>query len=170
MSLIDDEVLGHVTNTGEEGEEDQYELNEELLILHDKNKLSESLKYRINNEYLNFLYSRINNNKDFWSNFLIKISSEYNLNVAKLYADGIIDNEDLASEVKKFYKYLKLNLINDVELNKIDKDLNRDQFERYIQDKKAPRILIYSIVYIDRVSYKKFINRLFNEVNLDFLN
>lgn len=168
-NLMDDSYLGNLVDLID-SEEDQSILNIDLLYDHDRVQLINSCKYRINTSYLNFLIESCDlNDIEYWKIVLSEYINEYNLNPAKLYIDNNIDNKNLTSQIIEFIIYLKIRFVSLIEKRKIDKNITRDNLENYLRITEAPDIFIYSIQYIDKDSYKKFIKRIFDEINYSFM-
>ncbi len=174
-TLTDDVNLGEVTDEID-SDYSQTDLNNQLLIFHDRREIFESLEHRISKPYLEFLLQSVNiKDHDYWQALLQEISRIYSLNIGKIYADGILSTQDFDSEIVRLLIYLKIKLINNIELKKdmdgiiIDRNISRDDFEKYVEFDNAPEVMRICIKYIDGDSFKKFISRLFLELTLNFM-
>lgn len=176
FSLFDDMHLGQTVDEVESNYS-QTDLNNMLLIEHDRRAILESLKYKISRPNLEFLLNSIDLNDNlFYKNLLNEIASVYSLHIAKIYADGILSTKSISSETLKFLFYLKIKLINNIDksiqLNDIiiNRDITRDKFEEYLKLDNAPEIMNMCIKYMDKENYKRFINRINLESSMTYMD
>lgn len=176
FSLFDDNYLGSTVDEVDSNYS-QTDLNNMLLIDHDRRAITECLKFRISKPNLEFLLNSVDLNDNlFYKNILNEISSVYSLHLAKIYADGILSTKSIANETIRFLFYLKIKLINNIEktiqLNDIiiNRDISRDKFEEYLKLDNAPEIMNMCIKYMDKENYKKFINRINLEASMVYMD
>lgn len=169
MSLLEQPFLGYITDP-QNSDVDQTEINEELLKEHDSIELIRSMDFRISEPMFSFLISNLNKNDiGYFTVLLSKIIKTYHLNYLKLYKEVILEKDEYVKNILKLIIYIKINLINLIETKQLDKDITREELEKFLIIQNAPKLFIDCIKYIDHISYKKFINQLFIEVTRDFI-
>lgn len=168
MNILNDVNMGRTVDpiTSEVGQD---EVNNVLLVEHDRRELIESIHYRLSQPYLSFLLQSTNKNDiKYWNVILDEIAKVYSLNIVKIYADGILSTNNISIESIKFLAYLKVRLIYHVENKKIEKTISKEDLLIFLENDKAPEIMTTCIKYIDQESYMKFIDRIFLEVKMNF--
>ncbi len=172
MDLSDDINLGRLTDELD-ADEEQSDLNIELIEDHNKLEILNGIENKISRYYLEYLIENIGNmDYDFWTKIIFKkIIKVYSLNTLKLFIDRVLWNDDLLNQSLKLLFFLKVDLVGKIDNHEIgfDKTIDREEFENYLIENKAPKIFIDCIHYIDGESYSKFMNRLFLEKEMEFI-
>lgn len=169
MNLTDSIKLGILTDELD-SDIPQNEVNEELLKNYDRNELYDSIEYRISQPYLTFLLQSTDKfDESYWDIILDRIAQIYSLNIAKIYEDGILSTKNISLESIKFLAYIKVRLIYHIENNKVNKNITTEELLHFLEKDEAPEIMIMCIKYIDEDSYKKFIDRIFAEVKMNYM-
>lgn len=169
MSLLNQPYLGHITDPLD-SEVPQDELNGELLAEFDAIELLRSIHMRISEPMIKYLLDHIDKNDiGFFTQLLNTIAKVYSLNYLKLYKERFIEKNDYVKSIIYITIFIKIKLINLIETKRIEKDISREELEKFLIIEDAPSLLIECIKYIDAESYKKFINRIFIEEKLGFI-
>lgn len=169
MSLLEQPFLGHITDP-EESDVEQTEFNEELLKEHDSIELIRSINLRLSEPMLKFLTLNLDKNDiGYFTILLNSIIKTYHLNYLKLYKEVFLEKDEYSKNIIYIIKFIKIKLINLIEIKQISKDITREELEKFLIIENAPKLLIDCIKYIDLNNYNKFINRIFMESKLDFI-
>lgn len=169
MGITDQRFLGHVVDSLD-GDQEQTDLNETLLFENDQIEFIRSFNSRVSEPLLQYYIDHLDmDNLDYFVLVLNNLSKIYSLNYLKLYKYEIKDKESYIKNIIYTIIFIKIKLIYLIEIQKIEKDITRDEFEKFIMIEHAPDLLLECIKYIDADSYKKFITRLFNEVKMEFM-
>lgn len=169
MSLLEQPFLGHITDP-EDSEIDQTEVNEDLLKEHDGIELIRSINLRLSEPMLKFLTLNLDKNDiGYFTILLNNIIKTYHLNYLKLYKEVFLEKDEYIKSIIYIIKFIKIKLINLIEIKQLSKDISREELEKFLMIENAPKLLIDCIKYIDSDNYKKFINRIFMESKLDFI-
>lgn len=158
----EDSILGRVVDEID-GELDQVDQDRQNLYDYDMMVFLNSLDSKMSEAYVNdYLEQFKEEGEAFWENVLKKIIKIYHLNNLKFYVTEVkIDGfNDYVSEL--VYD-LKVRLPRMIEDCKISRDIIRDDFETYLVSELYSKLLIWSVKFIDRESYKRFTNQIFGE-------
>ncbi len=162
MPLNDDIVLGRMTDPKAYPGDSQEDLNISLLMAHDQNLLLKYVKKRIGRFTLeDLLYDLEECSDEFWEEVLIKIIKYYNLANLEMYLSDV-KMANFSKHVIDLYRDLKITLIDDIVEQKIKRGISRDEFEEKIS-KYTSLLLRWSIKFITKEDYEKFISRVFLE-------
>lgn len=168
MSLLEKPFLGNLVDT-EDSDQDQSDYNAYLLKETDRFDLIYSINKRISESLLKFFIDKLDlNDIEYFNIILNQIAKSYKLNYLKLYKYNLNKKSEFIQNIILLLIYLKITLMNIIELKKINKNITRDEFEDFLNKNNAPILFIESIKFIDKYNYEKFINRIFNEVEYDF--
>lgn len=169
MSLLNQPYLGHITDPLD-SEVPQDELNEELLREFDSLELLRSMNMRISEPMIKYLLDHIDKNDiGFFTQLLNLLAKTYSLNYLKLYKERFLDKNDYVKSIIYITIFIKIKLISLIETKRIEKDISREELEKFLTIEDAPPLFIECIKYIDLESYKKFIAKIFLEEKLSFI-
>lgn len=169
-SLYEDENLSYFKNP-DINDIEQEELNEELLLSHDRQNFMDTISERIVNAKFIFILNKISVNTisfDYWETLLKKIGRIYGLNYLEPYVEIYRHNtstEDIIIDIVDFIKFLKIDLISDIISGIINVNTTLDEFIEYLNSKSTPKIMTECVKYMDVKNYPKFIEKLWDEAN-----
>ena len=172
MSFLDYEnpILGKLSDEIE-SDIPQVDIDTENLSNFNSVKFLEMFRKRINMEHFKYLVDIPDfNDLKYIEKVISTIIKEYSLNYLRFYLDTEkYDINKLTNELIKSIIYLKINLVKYIETDQIDKEIKYEDLVKFLEDTKAPKLFLDCIKYIDKESYIKFINRIFLEIKLEYL-
>lgn len=162
MPLNDDSILGKLTDSKTYPGDSQEDLNLDLMLTHDQHLLIQYIQKHIGRYTLEDLLNDLRESDDvFWDKVLRRIISVYSLENLDLYVtDTPITN--FSQYIIDLLIDLKITLLDDILEGKIKKDITREELETVIKDYKSV-LLRWSIRFIVKDDYKKFLNQVFKE-------
>lgn len=165
---MDDEFTSILVDE-EDSDYSQEDLNEELLLLHDRRELIKCLSKRVTEFYLKFLVDNTDMyDIKYWRQLSEAVAREYYLNYLKVYKEGFMDSRPIAIEILQTIFYLKIKLIECIIDKKLRDDISIDEFIKFLEVDNAPKLVVECIRYSDLVSFNRFKSRIFREKDLDY--
>jgi hypothetical protein len=157
-NMFDDPALGRLVDEMD-ADQSQTSMNEISLYEHNKNNLIQSIPLRISKYHLEFLLEQIpNDDISFWNTLAFRVANYYKLGYLRVYSEQyeVIDN--YGKEIKSFYHFLKINMINYFQYNELRAGITRDELEKFINNiAGCPDVMKKCILYITGEEFKAFV-------------
>ena len=169
--MFDSVILGRLVDEIE-SEDDQTDLNERSLFLHDQEVLIKSIDRKISKYELTFLLEQIKDSSDeFWVSLLKKIIRCYSLNSLKTIL-STTSSSDLTQSILRLLIFIKIELVNYIEdkMLKVE-DLDREKLEEIIisMDSGNSELFMVTLSYLDKESLHRMIHKLVNESKMEYM-
>jgi hypothetical protein len=158
-------ILG--TTADEMGEwETQEEINKELFYYYEQNSIFDCIPAHISRGTLYYLLENIDlEDIPFWEKVLKLIADNYFLEQLKYFNSDWNSTESFTREIKDILIYLKINLMDFILENKIDQEIELDEFQKILKNNNSPEPLNWTFHYISKNDFSDFINFIFEQYN-----
>lgn len=169
-TLKDVPPLGYVVDEDDAENESQEELNAINLYVYDQHNFLELLKYRLSRYVVNdYLEEFDEEDVSIWERMLRVLVRHYSLNNLKMYQTEIkISN--FQGHISELIKDLKIKIHDDINEGKIKRDMTLEQMDNFLQNNEYHLFLKWSIRYLDKFSFKRFMKKIFEENKLPYAN
>jgi len=169
MSLFDDRIFGLTIDENDDTGISQEDLSEVILASYERNQLLRLCDKRVTPSLVKYYINEIDNEDEiFWEKMLRRLVNVYFLFNLRLFLTEIRISS-FEEHVIDFVKDIKINIPQDIVERKITKDTTRDELEDLLMgDKKYKTFLKWSIKFIDRESYERFLKQIIKISKMTF--
>lgn len=161
--------LGFLVDVDDEEDDSQEEVNEINLYVYDQSNFLELLKHRVNRYILeDYLTQFPIEDSAIWEKAFQTMIRTYSLNNLKTYQTEIkISNFE--KHVIDLIRDVKIKIQDDIADKKLNADITLGDMDEFTQSNGYHLFFKWSIRFLDKFSFKRFMKKVFEESKLPYV-